>query len=96
MKLIKMYFGRDKPTGGLVHIHEIHNFISQEVATQYEGFTLAFALRYWRGRSEESFTIEVTDPSLDFRASQIANAYKARFAQEAVLITSQDVEMELV
>jgi len=95
-KLIKFYFGRSKPAGGMVKMQEIQEFINGEVATQYEGFNVNYNMGFWQGRSEESFTIEVIAPALDFRASQIANVYKTRFGQDTVLITTQNVELDLV
>jgi uncharacterized protein DUF3574 len=99
-RLTKLYCGRSKPDGTLVTLPAIEEFLRAEVATQYDDFTVTFTVGY-RGVSREySFVIGViTDPSkypVDFRPRQIANAYKKAFDQEAVLVTQQEIESELV
>jgi hypothetical protein len=97
MKLIKIYCGRSKPDGSLIHMTSINEFIQAEVATQYEGFTIIHSEGYWNGKREFSFIIEtVVEPGVlshhvDFRPTQIANAYKKKYSQEDVLVTIQDV-----
>lgn len=100
MKSTKIYCGRNRQDGTLVRIHDVHKFLAAEVATQYEVFTVTHATGYRYGDQEETFVIEViTHPGAlhtDYRPAQIAQAYKTQFDQQAVLITTQEIESNLI
>jgi hypothetical protein len=100
MKLTKIYLGRMRRDGTLISYFLIREFLAAEVATQYEGFTIHHTEGHWQGTNEPSIIIEIlTDPCkypVDFRPKQIANAYKVKFDQDCVLITTQEVNGELI
>lgn len=100
MRLTKIHCGQSCSSGAIIPAGKIHEFIREEVATQYESFAFDFIGGGRDGRQEDSLVIEIlTEASkypVDYRPRQIANAYKKRFNQESVLITYQDVKGELV
>ena len=100
MKSTKLYCGRSRADGSLILLRDVLSFIQAEVVTQYETFTLTYATGYWDGKQEETFILEfITDTTTkreDFRPKQIAQAYKTQFNQDAVLMTSQDIETVMI
>jgi hypothetical protein len=64
-----------------------------------QGFTMWRAQGRWRGGSEETMVLEILRP-LDARLAravgEIADEYKRRFKQEAVMRVMMPARMELV
>lgn len=95
----RLYFGRDIPGGGGMVTDSAWGAFLREVVTPRfpNGLTIYRAEGQWReddGRivSEPSFVLEVVhaaNPTVDARLGEIAEDYKRRFRQEAVMrITS--------
>ena len=89
-----IYFGRNRPTGGVVSDLEWQLFLSDVVTAKFpEGLTVVDATGQWKGASgnvEQERAEVVTilhDGSLDARnaVKEISSEYKRRFKQEAVL-----------
>jgi len=89
-----LYFGRNRPDGGTVSDAEWQRFLSEVVTPRFpQGLTGMEATGEWQGTAggveqERSDIVTVLHPS-DERAQQsvreIAQEYKRRFQQEAVL-----------
>ncbi len=89
-----LYFGRNRPDGGTVSDAEWQRFLSEVVTPRFpQGLTVLEATGQWQGSAggveqERSEIVTVLHPS-DERAQQsvreIAQEYKRRFQQEAVL-----------
>jgi hypothetical protein len=89
-----LYFGRNRPTGGVVTDAEWQSFLDQVVTPRFPtGLTVVAATGQWRGRSgtveQERAEILTLFHSGDETArgavAEIAAEYKKRFQQEAVL-----------
>jgi hypothetical protein len=95
----RLYCGLNIPDGGAVAPSDIDAFIAQEVEPRFpEGFTVWRARGHWKGGSEETLVIEILHPhtpQLDAAVRQIADAYRARFRQEAVLRVTSPAAMRL-
>jgi len=90
----RMFFGRNIPGGGTVTDSAFAAFVDQVVTPRFPaGLTLLRADGQWRGEGgrverEQSVVIEIVHPAgpaaeADLR--EIADEYKRRFRQEAVL-----------
>lgn len=90
----RMFFGRNIPGGGTVSDSAFAAFVDQVVTPRFPaGLTLLRADGQWRGESgrverEQSVVIEIVHPAgpaADADLREIADEYKRRFRQEAVL-----------
>ena len=97
----RLYFGRSIPSGGTVSDADWNAFLAEVVTPAFpQGFTTWRTQGQWRDQSgaiehEDGFVIEIThpdDPKLDASIRAIADAYKKRFRQEAVLHIRERVE----
>lgn len=91
-----LYFGAQRPGGGVVTEAEWTRFAQDTVAPAFpEGFTTWPAQGAWRGNEgvllrEDSRVLVVVhadDAAADAAVQGVADAYQARFEQEAVLRT---------
>jgi hypothetical protein len=89
-----LYFGRNRPAGGVVSDAELQGFLDQVVTPRFPaGLTIVDARGQWRGKSgrvEQERAEIVTifhsgDESARRGVAQIIDEYKRRFEQEAVL-----------
>jgi hypothetical protein len=81
----RIYLGRDSPRGD-VDEAQWQAFVADTVAPRFpNGFTVFDARGHWRGDSG-AVVREGT------RVDAIADAYRSRFAQEAVLVTHAPVQ----
>ena len=89
-----LYFGRNVPGGGVVGDSALAGFLAEEVAQRFpDGFTIWDATGHWRGASgrtetERTMVLMILHPdgdAADSAVRAIADAYKGRFRQEAVL-----------
>jgi hypothetical protein len=90
----RLYFGRDIPGGGVVADSAWDAFLREVVTPRFPGgLTVYRAEGQWRegdGRivREASFVLELmhpASPAVDADLREIAEAYKRRFHQEAVM-----------
>jgi hypothetical protein len=89
-----VYFGRNRPEGGTVSDAEWQAFLDQVVTPRFPaGFSVVQASGQWRGRSgvveherSELLTLLHSGTDAERRAvGELAEEYKRRFHQEAVL-----------
>jgi hypothetical protein len=92
--LDQLYFGTARAQGATVSEAEWSTFAGEEIAPRFpQGYTLLEAQGQWRGAdgavvAEHSHVLQVAHPADAASAAalrDIADRYKARFAQEAVL-----------
>ena len=90
----RLFFGRSIPGGGEVSEAQWDKFVAEVVVPRFpEGFTVFRGAGHWKGDdgvevSEQTSILEVThapDPTADAKVAEIAQAYRERFNQEAVL-----------
>ena len=95
----RLFCGLSIPGGGSVSQAELDAFVEEVVATRFpDGFTVWRAHGHWKGGNEESLVIEIIhprDPQSDARVRAIADEYRKRFRQEAVLRVTTPARMEL-
>lgn len=81
-----LYFGTSKQDGTAVSAADWSAFVGDTITPRFPGFTEWTARGYWKGASEETHVVTIVHASTDDGAiAQIIDAYKKRFAQEAVL-----------
>ena len=89
-----LYFGRNRPSGGVVSDAEWQAFLDQVVTPRFPaGLTVVAATGQWRGRSgavereqAEILTLfHAGDDAARRAVAEIATEYLDRFGQEAVL-----------
>jgi hypothetical protein len=100
MTQVDMYFGRDITGRGPVTEGEWSRFVAQEVAPRFPaGFTVLDANGQWLSPAsgavarEASKVVRIVTPEdagLAARVRAVAEAYKARFRQEAVGVVSSE------
>jgi hypothetical protein len=100
----KLLFGRSIPTGGTVPDSSWNNFMNEIVSPRFPaGLTVFHAQGQWldpRGTSvhEEVMVVEVVHPRgepADSVFARVANEYRVRFHQDAVLRITTDARTEL-
>ncbi len=96
----RLFCGLSIPGGGTVSQEELDAFVAEVVEPRFpQGFTMWRAQGRWRGGSEETMVLEILHP-LDERLAtlvgEIADEYRRRFKQEAVLRVMMPARMELV
>jgi hypothetical protein len=87
-----LYFGTQRPGGGVVSEAEWQQFVAEEVTPRFSGFTVWEARGTWKGESEATHVVQIVHPhghEAELRA--IIDAYKKRFAQEAVFQVREEV-----
>lgn len=99
---IVMAFGFEKP-GAHVTAEEFNLFVNEAIVPRFPGITIVQAEGRWpRGMevvSEESRLVTIIGqdgPDLTAELRIIAEAYKARFSQESVLVMRKPVEFSFV
>ena len=101
----RLYCGLSIPGGGEVTEEEWRAFVKEEVTSRFpDGLTLWRAEGQWRGGDgaivrEPVLVIEIVhrhDLRIDQEIFAIAEAYKTRFKQEAVLRVTLPARMEFI
>jgi hypothetical protein len=91
-----LYFGTARPDRTVVTAEEWQQFLHDEVTPRFEGFTHWEAHGSWKGETEESHVVQIVHgPGREAEIAAIIDAYKKRFAQEAVLQVRSDVWLRL-
>lgn len=95
----RLYCGLSIPDGGSVSQAELDAFVREVVEPRFpRGFTVWRARGHWEGGGEEVFVLEVFRPRDEQSAravAAIAEEYRRRFRQQAVLRVTAPVRMEL-
>ena len=95
-----LYFGTQKPGGGVVTDTEWQQFLADVVTPRFpDGFTTWDANGQWRDQKgviehERTHILQIVDPR-ENKIREIIEAYKKQFAQEAVLRLHSQVGMTL-
>ena len=96
----RLFCGRAIPGGGEISDADIETFINEIVEPRFpEGFTVWTAMGRWRGAEEKTTIIEIMHPygsRFDDKVSEIAEEYRQRFQQEAVMRVTMPALMEFV
>ena len=96
----RLFCGLSIPGGGTVTQQDIETFIAEVVEPRFpQGFTMWRAQGRWRGGSEETMVLEIIHPIEARHAEavgEIADEYRRRFKQEAVLRVMMPARMELL
>ncbi|HEU0298964.1 MAG TPA: DUF3574 domain-containing protein [Longimicrobium sp.] len=99
----RLFFGRDIPDGGSVSEEEWAAFLAEVVTPRFPaGLTVLRGEGQWLGANgavvrEPSFVVEVNHPpsaQMDAALDEIAEEYKRRFRQEAVMRVRTRAEVE--
>jgi len=92
-----LYFGTAKPDGSAaVTETEWQQFLREEVTPRFPGFTHWEAHGSWKDVPEETHVLQIVHPKgHEADIAAIMDAYKKRFAQEAVLQVRGDVWLRL-
>jgi len=101
----RLFCGLAIPGGGEVTEAEWRAFVAEEVTPRFpEGLTIWRAEGQWRGDDgaivrEPSLVIEVVhraDPRVEQKIVEVAQAYKTRFRQEAVMRVTVPARLEFI
>jgi len=101
----RLFCGRTIPGGGVVTDEEWSAFVRDVVTPRFpDGFTVWRAEGQWREHDgtlarEPVMIIEILHPlsrELDRRIGEIANEYRQRFRQEAVMRVTMPARMDFV
>jgi len=99
-ELDTLYFGTQKPEGGVVTDAEWQQFLADEITSRFpSGLTTWEASGQWRDahnviERERTHIVQIVHPSngdAEGRIAAVIAAYKKRFAQEAVLRVRSEV-----
>jgi hypothetical protein len=97
----RLYCGRDIPDGGgEVSDAQVEAFLDEVVEPRFpEGYTVWTAMGMWKGGEEKTLVIELVHPyGLDFdrKIREIADEYRRRFRQNAVMRVTNPAVMEFI
>ena len=96
----RLFCGLSIPGGGTVTQQELDAFVLEVVEPRFpQGFTIWRAHGRWRGGGEEVMVIEILRPyeeRLDRAVGEIAEEYRRRFRQEAVMRVMMPARMEFI
>jgi hypothetical protein len=99
-ELDTLYFGTQKPEGGVVSDAEWQQFLADEITSRFpSGLTTWEAFGQWRDQHnvierERTHIVQIVHGSADEgKIVAIISLYKKRFAQEAVFRVRSDVWM---
>jgi len=82
----QLFLGRNIPDAGKVSKAMMQTFIREEVCPRFDGFTVTEGIGFWKGEQENVTILTfITDDAASVAA--IAEAFKAAFRQESVLMT---------
>lgn len=82
----QLFLSRNIPDSGNVTQPMMNSFIQNEVCSRFDGFTVTEGIGFWKGESENVTILTfITDDSESVQ--EIAEAFKAQFRQESVLMT---------
>jgi hypothetical protein len=95
-----MYFGRTIP-GGSTEItrSDFMGFRETVIDKYFDGYTFFEAYGMWKGAIESVYVVEIIHEKAYENASKvaaIAEEYKKLFYQEAVAITVQEINFQLI
>lgn len=86
--------------GGTVSDGQVESFLTEVVEPRFpDGFTVWRARGAWQGGREETLVLEIVhrnDPRLNRLVLEIADEYRTRFRQEAVLRVTSPATMEFI
>lgn len=96
----RLFCGRSIPGGGEVTDADVDQFLDEVVTPRFpEGFTSWTATGNWRGDEEQTLVLEFLHPygrDFDRRVREIADEYRKRFGQQAVMRVTEPALMELI
>lgn len=96
----RLFCGLSIPGGGEVTQEQLDAFINEVVEPRFpEGFTIWRAKGQWRGGDEDSLVIEMIHPfdaKIEAAVREIAEEYRSRFRQEAVMRVTVPARLEFV
>ena len=96
----RLFCGLSIPGGGEVTQEQLDAFLAEVVTPRFpDGFTIWRAKGQWRGGDEDSFVIEIIHPfdaSIEASVREIAEEYRRRFKQEAVMRVTVPARLEFV
>lgn len=97
----RLFFGRGIPGGGDVTEAQWSAFVAETIVPRFpQGFTVWRGSGHWKGDdgaavSEQTCVLEVVhgpDPAVDAKLAAIAQAYRQRFNQDAVILVRTPAE----
>ena len=97
----RLYCGRDIPDGGgEVSDAQVEAFLDEVVEPRFpEGYTVWTAMGMWKGGEERTLVIELVHPygsDFDRKIREIADEYRRRFRQNAVMRVTNPAVMEFI
>ncbi|HET8773862.1 MAG TPA: DUF3574 domain-containing protein [Thermoanaerobaculia bacterium] len=96
----RLFCGRSIPGGGEVTDADVERFFEEVVTPRFpEGFTSWTATGNWRGDEEKTLVLEFLHPygrDFDRKVREIADEYRKRFRQQAVMRVTEPAMMELI
>lgn len=95
----RLFCGRSIPGGGEVTDADVDQFLDEVVTPRFPGFTSWTALGSWQGAEEKTLVLEFVHPygrDFDEKVRAIAEEYRQRFRQQAVLRVTEPALMEFI
>jgi hypothetical protein len=95
----RLFCGRSIPGGGEVTDADVDRFLDEVVTPRFPGFTSWTATGSWHGAEEKTLVLEFIHPygrEFDEKVREIAEEYRRRFRQEAVMRVSEPAFMEFI
>lgn len=93
----RLFCGRSTPGGVIISDAQLEVFLAEVVEPRFpDGFTVWQAEGAWRGGREDVLVLEIVhrnDPRHDRLIREIAEEYRSRFKQEAVLRVTTPASM---
>ena len=95
----RLFCGRSIPDGGEVTDADVDRFLDEVVTPRFPGFTSWTATGNWKGDEEKTLVLEFIHPygrEFDEKVREIAEEYRKRFRQEAVMRVTEPAIQEFI
>lgn len=95
----RLFCGRSIPDGGEVTDADVDEFLDEVVTPRFPGFTSWTAMGNWRGEEEKTLVLEFIHPygrEFDEKVREIAEEYRRRFRQQAVMRVTEPAFTEFI
>ena len=95
----RLFCGRSIPDGGQVTDADVEKFLDEIVTPRFPGFTSWTAIGNWKGEEETTLVLEFIHPygrSYDEKVREIAEEYRKRFRQQAVMRVTEPALTEFI
>tara|TARA_Y100001956_G_scaffold37525_1_gene36963 strand:+ start:768 stop:1154 length:387 start_codon:yes stop_codon:yes gene_type:complete len=89
---VQLFFGLSIPNGGSVSQTEWNDFVTDHIASRFDGFNIVDSTGYWKGKAETSKIVTIILKQAEIaKAESIAHTYATLYHQDSVMLVQSPV-----